>query len=285
LTAWSAATAAAAVRPTLFGFLLGATLVLLPHASGEILSNIANIQWLFAPTLALVLLSEQKDGRLWWINSIAFVTIAGLTGPFSALLLPVSLWRFVRLRDAIAVIAIMTGLVQLAVIGLTPAQSVPAGPGTLGHLAQTMLARTFMPYVPNILIGGALIAISIVTAKFRTLRLGLLYFVFAIMIATFAKFRINPQALDSEFSGPRYFYPPEVALMWCAISLLFTENIGRITGAVYIAFWAMTYPPMHFRRAPLSDLHWQEHIRELGKHEITIPINPPGWIVTIPTHQ
>lgn len=73
-TMWSAATIATA-RYRL-AWLGGFLLVAVPHWWGEALGNITNIQWLLAPTLAIVLATPTPARRGSRVNQVAFMVLA-----------------------------------------------------------------------------------------------------------------------------------------------------------------------------------------------------------------
>jgi hypothetical protein len=281
LTAWASVTAALSVRPPLMSFLFGCALLIPPHSSGEILGNISNTQWFFAPVLGLVLVSETENQPVVAANNTAFAFLASLSGPFSIIAAPLAVLRFWWRRDLLSVLVILGGLVQFVTLLRAYPAPPPSSHGTLGHLLQTMVLRSFPPDSTAVLAGGALLAIALFTRNDRNIRLGVMWVSIAILAATSIKFANDPQAFDGWNNGPRYFYPFHVTIWWCAISLLFIREV-RLIGAAWLAFSIMTYPRDQFRRAPLKNVQWYVYTRDLGKHELHVPINPEGWMIDIP---
>jgi peptidoglycan/LPS O-acetylase OafA/YrhL len=123
---------------------------------------------------------------------------------------------------------------------------------------------------------------SLTIPEGRWVRLCLLYLAGAIIISAAFKFRQDSHAFDFPADGPRYFYVPQLVLVWCAISLCFSRSAGIISGAAALVTLALTYPHEFFSRPQLPDEHWAEHVKNIGKMLVVIPVNPPGWSVTVP---
>jgi hypothetical protein len=78
------------VRP-----LLALAVILVPH-DGEVFANLTNIQWILAIGLIVMVLMRPGKSKLTLAGDAAFVTLAGLTGPYIVTVLPAfiaGLWR------------------------------------------------------------------------------------------------------------------------------------------------------------------------------------------------
>ncbi|MGA8612463.1 MAG: hypothetical protein WB760_12215 [Xanthobacteraceae bacterium] len=281
--AWSAATAATVTVKPIVKFLFAATLTLPPHPTGEIFGNLANVQWLMAPTLVLVLATDPPASRFWRLNQSAFVLVSGLSGPFSIFLLPLSVWRIVRNIDGPSVLATVSGTLQLATLAMSLSQMFPQpGESAPLHLIVMMLGRCVHMSPWAAAAGLAVLFASLTISEGRWVRLCLLYLASAIIISAALKFRQDSYAFDSPEDGPRYFYIPQLVIVWCAISLCFSRRAGIIVGIAALVTLALTYPHEFFKRPQLPDELWAEHVKNIGKMLVVIPVNPPGWSVTVP---
>lgn len=281
ITAWSAATAATCVRDWRAAALLGAGLILTPHAFGEIYARANMIQWMMAPTLALILVSPQRDR-----NKFAFAIVASFTGPYSLFLAPVAAYQFYRgphPSAAVCLIGALATIIALAAgFGGFNALGAPKSPVTIAetiHLIATMLPRAFNTYWPAIALGVPVCLLSLAAHdENRAQRLVLLYYGATVMLGTFAKFLGEPHAFDIPEAGGRYFYAPRLALMWCAMLFLFSGPLWRRSLGLALIV-AMSISGLPIQRDPLPDARWAEKIDAGAK---LIEISPPGWIVTVP---
>jgi MFS family permease len=278
---WGAASVAASISKPLMGFLLGATLAAIPYAGDEILGNAANIQWPLAPVLALLLVSGREHGRALSINNGILAAIAATTGPFSIVLAPVALARFAYRRDVISVIVMLAAVVQL--LALTSNYPTPASPdnGSFLHLIDIMIQRGMPATSISVLAGGALVAVALSVEEGQWFRRGLIWAGFGFLAAAAFKFRNNVHVFDYANWSPRYFYPFQVCIWWCAISLLFVQQ-ARLAGAMWLAYSVAAYPADFFQRSPLNDVKWSDEIRGLGITPLEFPVNPQGWKIEIP---
>jgi hypothetical protein len=278
---WSAATAATCVRDWRVGALLGAGLILTPIAYAEIFGRANMLQWVTAPTLALILVSPAQDR-----NKVAFTIVAAFTGPYSILLAPVAAYQFSRGTTSSAAVCLVAAAANLLFIWAGWGDPSVVGPdksaiplGEVSHLASSMLLRVFNSDGASVVFGLAVLWLSAVTVdEDRLQRWVLLYFSAAVMLSTFAKYLGEPHAFDIPDSGGRYFFAVRLALIWCATMFLFSGPIWRraVCAAFIAALVSSGFP---LGRDPLPDAHWSDKIRSGAKR---IEISPPGWFVTIP---
>ena len=271
-TFWAAYTAADAVDNRMLGVALAVGLMLPPVGSGEVFMNITNLQWLMAPTLALLCVSKNVSS-----NQRIYAAIAGMTGPFSAILLPVSFYRVVRHCDMLSATLTICGLFQLACIILTGTVPMPKGQGTISGLIGVMAFRPFL--YRSLCAGlGVLVIVASFQPQMRSLRMAALWLGLAILVSTTFRFVPNPSSLDNEAAGARYFYVPRVALIWCALSI---ATIGWKNAALATAFIGslVLAGPEYLIRPPLPDAHWSEQYNSGAR---SVAISPPGWNVPIP---
>jgi hypothetical protein len=263
------------------GFLMGSLLATVPCAGDEILANPTNVQWVLAPVLGLLLVSDGKPGSLASANHTLMAAIAALTGPFSVIFAPVALIRLRFRADAISIVTIAGAAIQVLMLVYDYPEKTAPSDGTLLHLSEVLVQHSMPSTTFHVLAGGALIALSIFVSEGRWQRSGLLWLAAGTLAATAFKFRHDPHVFDYADWSPRYFYPVQVCLWWCAVSLLFARQ-GRAAGAIWLTYSIAAYPSGYFQRPPLKDLRWSDSIREIGKTPLVVPINPEGWKVQIP---
>ena len=271
---WSAATAASCVSKPRLGILLGIGLMLPPIGLGEILGNVTNVQWIMAPTLALVLLPNLNPFS---INRIAYASIGALTGPFSIFLVPVAAYRIFKSKDLVGGIILVGALIQFLAILHHAAPPYPPTEGTIQHLVGVLAFRPFMYSTLCAILGFAVILVSMQKAQ-RDFRCVLLVFAMAVTTATLFRFWKAPLSLDDELVGARFFYIPRVAFIWCAMSIMFIDWRNTALAAAFIL--SLEFAGFdHLKKTPLPDAEWSKFYKERASR---IKISPPGWEVTVP---
>lgn len=284
LTAWTAATIAAAIQPAWMGFLFGCALVLPQLPTGEIFMNITNIQWILAPGLAAVVMSRSSEMPILRRNGLVFAAVSSFTGPFSVMLAPLSAIRLWKTRDAVSIVALAGALTQFAMLLFLRTAAAATQQSDYAHLAWTVMLRAFPPDMWTVLATAVLFAVACIVASGRRLRLGLIMLAALVLAGTIVNFAGQPFAFDGIGNGPRYFYVPALVGYWCAISLLFTRK-GALVGMAWLLLMCATYPRGAFRRPALIDQHWSSYAGSIGNHEVVVPINPPGWKLDIPAKK
>jgi hypothetical protein len=283
--AWAAFSAALAIPNAALGFFLGASLSVAPTPGGEIFGNLINLSWFLGPPLALILCSPIPSSRLRLANQTCFVVFAGLTGPFAAILLPVTAFRFAQTRHWLFGIALVIGIVILALVFLVPPNLQHVGaPDTL-HLIRMVLMRCVQMNALGAIAAIAVISVSLYVRDGRRLRLGILFLAAAVVITTIGKFRYYSHAFDTPYNGPRYFFIPQLALIWCAISLWFSGNFPKLITTAALAVFLSLYPADYFWRTALPDQHWATYAEQVGKLDLVVPINPAGWSMNVPAKR
>ncbi|MCG6203630.1 hypothetical protein LPW26_03180 [Rhodopseudomonas sp. HC1] len=274
LTLWSAATAATCVEDQRLGFLLGVGLLLPPMADGEIFGNITNIQWLLAPTLALLLAAPPS------INRAAFAVVAGLSGPFSILIAPIAAVRAVIKRDVVAALIVVTACVQTYILLTSTAAPIIDGQPDLPHLLNVAVSRSFSSRKLSILLGVVVIAYALCWSNYRWLRICVLFLAAGVLAGMIQRYYHVPHGLDLESNGPRYFYVPRVALLWCAATLFFKgDTKAAVVAAAFLA--APSYETAgEFIKPIQPEMNWAAKIRS-GEERITV-LPDGGWVVIVP---
>jgi len=291
--------------------------------SGEIFGTITNAQWFLQFALAAYCLTPaERSGttRAYLLRAIGILAIA-LTGPFSILLLIVvagmlaaswaakrfavdpfdgALSDFVASRDWYIFSALALGaLVQAAVLITNP----PAENGIQHGLLPT-LKSTFTELVPihtfgsdfltgtawlllYALIIGTLVLSKKIDGRARLIVMGFMAFAAIEAFAPVARMK-DFSPLYTLAAADRYFYLAKVIWWWAVwLALSATGRRSRsnatVMTAALICLFAITNL-QNLRRTAFIDYAWRSHAKQLelpGPH--TVPVNPPGWGVTVET--
>ena len=293
--AWTAATIATTRVHWGLGLAYAFGIMLVPQ-DGEIWASAVNLQWVMACALPLIASTAAPLKRTARINQLAFLSLAGLSGPFSTFAIPLWVARGVwSVRDrsvhgkAVAAIGLTAGLIQLVFMSTTTLASSLEGTRPAG-MGLALFERWGLDYldVAGIWIGSTLFAFLIgspIIRDGRWQRLAFLVLALIILSTVFAKFYHQPEVVTSRLVGWRYFYVPIVMLLWTALSLVWTARpIPILVGSVASVF-IISSAMQNFerdRRQTYSD--WQEKTPLIGKAAVEIKY-PPGWSLHIEPDQ
>ena len=285
----------------------GALAVVLVPAMDELLVNVTNAQWFGAVLLLAVALSEDAPEKRGVVGDVAALIVAGLSGPFVVLFLPVFGWAVWRRRSRQSVVvALGAGLVagaQLATM-LANRQATALGDARWWELVSIVGYRTggeWLGIAPRILGDGVVgvvwpIGLALFvgwlamwawlplrwgTAKSIDVRLPLLWAGLVILVGAFPRYAANPGALATGIWVQRYAHVAALATGW-----LLLGNFGRdlpwrrtlLAALVMLIFLGTRWSD--FRLHAWPDFGWAEQVRAVAPGETArIPVNPPGWIL------
>lgn len=285
--------------------------VLVPHPGGEVFACLANVQWILALLLLLLVLQKSAATRAQAAGDAGLTLLAGLTGPFILFALPLFAWKLwrsfrSRLRESrldlpAFAVAAGTAALQLWALLHSPLEAprpVPAAPGVWARLVGHRLFGTLFlgPQVTYrlspflVALAGFLIVAGILWALRRSPeafeKAGLsLLFAAAVAAGAFAKHAGAPGLLLPWANGSRYFFIPAVVLAWCLLLVLATaRGAPRLLASAALAAILASSVLTGFQSPPLQDRRWAEQVARIdgSEAEVWIPINPPGWKVHIP---
>jgi hypothetical protein len=302
--------------PLPFAPLLALAVVLSP-AGSETWGNITNIQWFMAiGTVTVALMRPSRSPVVMW-SEVAFIVVAGLTGPFVLFLLPVFAgkllldWNDVPARRrmlALSVAALAVASVQAYALILNPVPTlfppdVPRNSAaeipllaaaavflhTFGMLAREIVLAVSPGHPPGFAalgwLGfaeiGVLLAVvlgSIRSKRLRFERLALLYFGCIVLLAAIFKFRDGLVSLTLPFNGPRYFLIPAVVASWVILSAIPEPRVG--TAAKFLLGLLLVSALVQFSHIPFVDYDWPSWAAKLEAGSLPrIPINPHSWFI------
>jgi hypothetical protein len=298
---------------------LALIMVTFPHAE-EIYGNITNIQWYLALGMLTLVLLKPSASRLDLATEIVFFVLAGLTGPFMLLLLPViALKGFLERKDkrsfernlvllAIGMLASAAQVYALLTSGMnahggdfTIAEKLNGKAYIMSVVTLTHLTTPFIrgvgQYLTNNMIELAKIIImsiifaiiirSLIARESKLLfeKTALLYF--AVVIIATALFK-NIEILDTysttysgkSLNGGRYFFIPGIMISWFLLIML-QEKLVKFVSVLLLALLLFS-SANYYQRAPLQNYEWPLWANKAIANSSTwIPINPQGWSINM----
>jgi hypothetical protein len=277
--------------------LLALAVVLVPH-SGEVFFNPTNVQWIAALGLALLAIKRDPSRPGEWAADVATVILAGLSGPFAILALPLFLWRAFRRRSraSLALVGAVAAVacVQLVIVLGSPPDREFVGPfsavalaGNLAHrnvnsLFLGVLAPVAGGYAPAIGTGLAIGTLLLVAlrrcAGCRENLLPLVTFALAVLASSAIRKRFDLWGFNDVASGDRYFLIPKVVLLWLTVVLAASCSGPWLRGALVallVCSVAANAPRLRFQ--PYHDFGWYASACAMHAGEqVDVHINP-GW--------
>jgi hypothetical protein len=281
--------------------LIALTIVLIPHYTNEVFLTITNLQWILALMLIVVLLKEKPDHRygniiVQYAFDLATIIICGLTGPFLIFLAPFYVWKWVtdknRYNSVILIAVVAVSSIQLGFIASasTPPQdtviNLKAYSAVIGH---RLFGNLFLGYIIGSQISHYVLSFLYLVTLILIVRLAKERFIFfcisihlVLLLATFYKFKADPEILFPPANGPRYFYLPYIMLAWSLIALLGQQGKWKNTLlTIALTFILISSLTSRFHSAPFIDYKWRLYSKSIGKEDAVIPINPKGWQIHI----
>jgi len=293
----------------------------LPRASGyfalavvlvpdtyEVLLNVVNLQWVLAAGLVLLLVSRDPARPAEWAHDLAAALLLGLTGPFSLVLSPLFAWRAAARRTGASAVlgsaVLLAGLLQAGLIWTSP-PSDPGVPGPVGpmlaqllpavgrRLGGSLLLGSLLPAdlgaVAGTLAGLATLAavayLAVRPGPARTERGMIAAALLLILAASLFRTRWTLHEYFTPHSNSRYVFLPQLLALW----LLGTLAAGRGRAAriaLAVALWCLAANLPRLREAAYPDMAWGRYAGRIREgRAMTIPINPPGWTLTLPDRR
>jgi hypothetical protein len=228
--------------------------------------------------------------------------VLGLTGPGIVPLAPlfaVRAWqRDTRWSFVLAILAGVCGAIQFGFIQTHPLPPEPAEyikPAlALPVLGNRMIGSLFfgghLPLDGN---HGLLAALGVATVVFllalglwpgssRRERIFLSASCLLLLGATLYRMRYElPQTLERGF-GSRYFYAPQLMMIWLLIVFLQNGRRSVRIGAAALLVLALAANVRRLHEPTLINQHWANYAAKIRNHEpVTVPLNPQGWQMTL----
>ena len=283
----------------------------------EVLLLLNNVDRITAAGLVLVLIS--RDARRWWehAHDSAAAVAFGLTGPYSVLFAPLFVWRAVRRRTrpsvALAVLVTVCAVTQGTLTALHErGKLADTGPVAMGYgrvEPRKLLAVPGMRIAGSLAVGSRVpadyslgvetaLGIAVLAAiAFLVLRHGRarlerawLGIAFLLVLASaLYRCRLVLPDLCHAVYGNRYFYFPQLILLWLLVAFTVETRRWKSWGATALLVWMLAVNVPRLREPALQDFRWKEYAAKIRAGEaVEIPLNPGGvepWILRLPARS
>jgi hypothetical protein len=265
--------------------------------SGEVFSNITNLQWFMAPVLLLILFDlimlPQRFSTVIVAKTMVLLILA-LTGPFSIMFMPVAFvmvarnWKCAISPKIISPVIVFFScvIIQARVV----AQSLSASSALKHHLwfdrflsdysAQIFLSRPIISRMEGahvFWVLPALILISIFACGRKSLP-SLVLFSYSVGLWVAGVMRVNnPGIMMGPLgAGARYYFVPYILLAW-AIILCIKNSAHTLKIIPYFLLACILFAGVSGFNADVHEA-WSINQTKSGVYEIKAP---PGWYTTV----
>jgi hypothetical protein len=299
-------------------YAIGAIYLAIP--AEEVHGNITNAQWHWALLTLMVILARPAPTWRWRVVDMTVLVLGSLSGPLVIVLAPLAVVRWLASRERWHLILASTASVLAAVQAVTALDSAavrshaPLGAG-LRVLAHILVNRVLLTGVSGeestpgfsteawphgaliaaaLAIGGALLLALVIWKGQLELRLLVAFAALALCMAL-ARPQVNatapqwPMMVHGPGAGARYFLIPVVALVVSLVWLM--SRLSGVARGALAGAWCTLFlmgAIGHWTYAPYSDFHPAAEAAQLARAtpgtEVTLPINPPGWVMVLRRH-
>ncbi len=297
--------------------LLALLIVIIPNGD-EVYANITNTQWYLAIGVLLVIIMKPSNTKFHLFLETLFVFVAGLTGPFVLLLMPVfiaKVWLNRSLPEerqrstALMIAAFATSVLQayaLSISNIPTPGDISELPhdfsGNLSLLSVVLFMHLFFPFIyiidhfyhalfidmaftPLVTISSITLILavsvfiySLVRGDYKFEKIAIAYFGAIVLAASLYKIRGMMLDLLQDKAANRYFFIPSIMLCWLLV-LLLKDKLLRYVSMILIVF-LISSAAVDFRRKPFDNLNWPLWANKIGSvPQLTIPINPTGFYI------
>lgn len=283
--------------------LVALAIVLVPHYSNEIFLNVTNLNWILAIMLIVVLFKKNPGHSygniiIQYVCDLTIIIFCGLSGPFIVFLMPFFGWKWFTKRklynSLIFLAVVIVSLVQLSFIASEPTNSqqinvsfeafnAVIGYKMIGSLfLGQKIAYGINPYVLSLLYLAALVLfLGFAYNKKDSFSLTCIGISLIFLLATFYRFVDGLEILIPPENGQRYFYIPYIMVTWSLIALQGKQAKWKNILLPLILISSLT---SGFHSSPFVDYNWNLYSESIGKQDVSIPINPPGWQFEVKAH-
>lgn len=154
----------------------------------------------------------------------------------------------------------------------------------LGHLVRNPLPHAWLGSIGFALITG-LIALALRPGPDRRQRLLLTVCCTLVSAAAFFRYRQEQGLFLEPHTSPRYFFVPQVLLLWLLATAWSAGKSWRIAARVLGMSFVLTNLP-YFRLEPFINFHWRDYAALIRDgRECVFPVNPPTMTITCPARK
>jgi len=279
---------------------LALSFVLWAHTE-DIFVTMENMMWVVSILLLLLLVTEAPLKKVSFVGDGLIVLLAGLTGVFSILFLPLFILRAflkrTRYSYIIASLVFLTAVVQAYFVIHSPKQDVTQVmpwnevryiPAIIGYraIAQLLLGSAVgLIHYPMLVLLGVITVVVVfhlvVTSLHdkQELYTKIILLLAMLITASASLFRLKqslPMLISEERLG-RYFFIAQICFIWLLAFEYKKHGFSKYLATVIFSLFSLTCFT-YFRVEPLKDMHWKEYSKLVIKGTYyDIPINPQGW--------
>lgn len=273
--------------------------VLIPHFRGVVFLTLTNAQWPLALILVLTAIESPPETKGQRIVDGLLILMAGLTGPFVVLIVPIFAWRWLRHRTWPALETLALASTAALVQGWSFLRNPVLIAPDAGHSGQAWIDLLGWKVTGHLLIGhqapyawssgwlaagGALLLLYLLwrLVQFppgRHIGLPLLLFGVGVFALSCFKFRQAANLLVPPIAGGRYLFIPFVIIVWCLLLVaIFDRRWFKVPALICLALILRSSLISGFTSPPMRNFRWPMHAERIGVEDApVIPINPPGW--------
>jgi len=279
---------------------LALVFVLWPHTE-DIFVTMENMMWVVSILLLLLIATDAPQKKLSFIGDGAIVIIAGLTGVFSILFLPLFIFRSflkrTRYSYIITSLVFITAVVQAYFVIQSPKpdtalpmqwQDLRFIPAIIGYraLAHLFLGSavglihypmlTLLGFITVFLIIYLLMTSFLNKQEFYT-KVVILAAMLITCVASLYRLKHSLSVLITEEQLGRYFFIAQICFIWLLAFEYKKAGFSKHIAIVCFSLFILT-SAVYFKVKPLHDMHWKVHSQHVVKGAYyDIPINPEGW--------
>ncbi|MCX6968777.1 MAG: hypothetical protein NTV93_01310 [Verrucomicrobia bacterium] len=289
--------------------------VALPN-SWEIHVNLTNAQWHLGLLGFLIVVSQRPSGWAEWAFDLFFLTLAGLSGPFVIILAPLAWLHCFQKHSrhgvvrALLLSALAVAQILFLVFATRPAYSLGAsgflftqiisnqivlGAGIGENFTRQLIARPIwsLPWMPLFMaLAAGLLVVGALVHGPQIYRLFVLFASLQLAAALVSPqiSMTEPQWLSMTLPGcgGRYFFLPMLA--WFASLVVLASMRWRIARIIAIVLMALSVIGIfgdwnqHVSRQAGFEAAARAFDRADAGAQMTFPINPDGWSMTLTKH-
>lgn len=255
----------------------------------EVLSSPTNLQWILAVGLICVLLAPAPRLMAVRGNHVAFVLLAGLSGPFSlfavaaAVLVRVGL-RMPTDRGHVVLVAVAAGAAAAQALAMSGTYGSEAGSITAAKLYEAFFAvlRKSMGGSVQAIVVSATVLIGVTVGRDRAWRAGLVLFALILTLSISLRFGAEPEVFPHGISE-RYFYIQSAVWLAVLMSMLWDSSPRgvRLLASVGLVLSGISLFGGQFVRHPRHPIDDWRTVVEQAREAPAEYRYPPGWSVVV----
>lgn len=269
-------------------------LIFLIPTYGEVYNGLLAVNWILAPILIFYIFYQKPSSGKVMIFDLILIFLVSLTGPFSLMVVPLYIWRWLDQRDRYSLLLLYAVMIpafcQLGALWMTHnVQFGDSNSGFWGNIGGRFFEDIFYYHIyhhslnPIFSTFMALFLPFIVTfilidnSEYKYFKYVLLYFWLANMLSL--QVRAGIESLIAHVApGDRYDFIPILMLAWLIVLGLNSNGLIKkwvcLLLLVLMIFNGLVGGHYRDQAKYFVDLNWASWAIKIGKGPVEIPINP-----------